>query len=347
MGDSQETRVVRLRADIERTRSGNRGTMVGLAPQPPRVVMADHRAIFNQHQRRLHQLTRGYTKAGLAIFALHAEREIAGHLWLQASETLRSGIIGRHSQVDLYLADDEGLSLRHLLVLVKRREGGLWFRIADLATQSGFQTERGEILRAADANGPFIFQAGNYSFVVIPTGETPPWDPEDDDPWHTLPPRIRVRDEGKANVRIDPPARPRGRMTSVTHVQGLAEPGPERVLDSGESVRGHLLLSSGGIQERLSVGGKALQRGLIIGRYARCVGDTANMADAVSRVHAVVIEMDGQVHLLDAASTNGTFVVQQEVKCVPMLFGATYTLGGTLLRWEAAVSPRGRGELHT
>jgi FHA domain len=119
-------------------------------------------------------------------------------------------------------------------------------------------------------------------------------------------------------------------------VNGPQEPGPEPVLGPGEAVEGHLLIVNGGAEERLPVGAKALERGIILGRYSRCSGDTSVMTDLVSRVHAVVISVDDQVHIIDAGSTNGIVVGEAEVKCAPVESGATYSLGRMLVRWEPA-----------
>jgi len=334
MDDSEDTRVVRLRADIAREFSENRTTRIVRAHPPSTRDGADHRSIFNHHQRRLHQMLREYPSPGVAIFALHPRHGIAGHMWLQASDSLRSGTVGRHNRVDLYLADDESLSLRHLLVLVKRRAQGLWFRIADLSTPLGFLNEQAEALRAVDSNGPLVLQAASFSLLVVPTGMPPPWDPDAADAWSTLPPRIRVNEKGRVLEGLRQGVRPRGRATAVTQLEGFAEAGPEPVLEPGEAIRGHLLLLQTGVEQRLAVGASALKRGIIIGRYSRCVGNTSSMTNLMSRVHAVVIEVDGQVHIVDAASTNGTFADGVEVKCAPVGRCVSYSLGSdTLLRW--------------
>ena len=128
MSDSQHTRFVRLRADSDRGSVRNGETRCESTRAFPRVVLLDHRGLFNHHQRRLHQVLREYPKPGIAVFALHNQQGIAGHLWLEATEQLRAGTIGRHSAVDLFLSDDEALSLRHLLVLVRRNAGALRLR---------------------------------------------------------------------------------------------------------------------------------------------------------------------------------------------------------------------------
>jgi hypothetical protein len=261
---------------------------------------------------------------------------MAGHLWLEATEQLRAGPIGRHSNVDLFLPDDEELSLRHLLVLVRQVAGSLRLRVADLATPGGFQSEEGGVLRAVDANGTLVLRAASYSFFAVPTGSPPPWKRDAEDPWLTLPRRVLVAEPRSPR---SPPVRrhiARGGQTSVSFVSGPEEPGPEPVLLAGEIVEGHLVIANGGAEQKLTVGATALERGIILGRYSRCSGDTSVMTDLVSRVHGVVIAIDGQVHLIDAGSTNGIATGGQEVKCAPIQASATYSLGGMKVRWEAA-----------
>ncbi|MHB8876046.1 MAG: FHA domain-containing protein, partial [Myxococcaceae bacterium] len=331
---SDVTRVVRLRADIDRGQARNGRTNYLDTCELPRVVLVDHHALFNHHQRRLHQLLRDYPKPGVAVFALHHQKGIAGHLWLEATEQLRAGTIGRHSKVDLHLPDDEELSLRHLLVLVRRTAGALHLRIADLATPAGFQAEEGGVLRAVTANGTLVLRAASYSLFVLPTGEPPPWDPAAADPWLTLPQRAVVAEARVARSPLS--RRQRARETSVTFVAGPAEPGPGPMRDEGEAVEGMLVITNDDAEQRLSVGASALERGIILGRYSRCSGDTSMMTDAVSRVHAMLIAVEGDAYLVDAGSTNGVFAGKVEVKCAAVEAGCEFSLGGMTVRWEKA-----------
>jgi len=129
-------------------------------------------------------------------------------------------------------------------------------------------------------------------------------------------------------------------------VRGLVDagPGPDRLLEPGELVQGHLVITTAGGEQKLAISERALQRGIIIGRYTRCAGDTSLMPDNVSRVHAVAIAVDGEVHIVDAGSTNGVLIGREEVKCASIETGATCSLGGTLVRWEPHLSSPPRAE---
>jgi hypothetical protein len=333
MNDSETTRFVRLRADVER--DGARNEVTRCVSIRDVVEFVDHSVLFNHHQRRLMQIVRDQVRPGVAIFALHRREGIAGHFWLAATEHLRAGLIGRHSAVDLLLKDDAELSLRHLLVLVKRKAaGGLTLRVADLATPTGFQAEEGGLLRAVEANGTLVLRVASYSLFFFPTGGPLPWDPEAASPWSTLPPRVPITEARPSRAHRMRRPEHRDERTEVRFQEGPFGPGPEPLLQPGEPVEGQLIIDPGANEERLAVGARALERGVILGRYSRCSGSTLAENYDVSRVHAVLLQCDGELHLIDAGSTNGTYHGDQEVKCEPVQPGGRYSLDWVPLRWE-------------
>ncbi|HYV47566.1 MAG TPA: FHA domain-containing protein [Myxococcaceae bacterium] len=333
MNDSEWTRFVRLRADVDRDGAENEGTRIASGRE--RVELVDHGVLFNRHQRRLMQIVRDQARLGVAVFALHRQAGIAGHFWLAATDDLRAGLIGRHGSVDLFLEDDDELSLRHLLVLVRRTPAqDLRIRIADLATPMGFQAEEGGLLRAVEANGTLVLRAASYSLFFFPTGGRCPWNPDAADPWSTLPPRVLAAEARPPRAL---PVRRRERRSENTDVrfrEGPTGSGPEALLQRGERVEGHLSIIHGASEECLAVGARALERGVILGRYSRCTGDTTEMSLEVSRVHAILLRCDGELHLIDAGSTNGTFQGDQEVKCAWVQPGCRYRLGRMRVQWE-------------
>ena len=60
----------------------------------------------------------------------------------------------------------------------------------------------------------------------------------------------------------------------------------------------------------------------------------AVITNDVSRVHAVLLAQDGEVMLIDAASTNGTFTGDREVKCEAVEPRRSYSLGKMHVIWE-------------
>lgn len=97
---------------------------------------------------------------------------------------------------------------------------------------------------------------------------------------------------------------------------------------------GVVVFANVGWEQRFAVEAKALERGVILGRYERCVGGGEVEFESVSRVHAALMSVDGVVHLIDAGSTHGEKARDEDVKCIPAQRGTTYTLGTMPMRWE-------------
>ena len=331
---SEITRFVRLRPDADRAFARNGATYCPKEFRPEQLLQ-DDRSLFNHHQRRMAKVLREHTRLGVAVFALHPTLGLAGQLWLEGSESLRAATIGRHSQVDLFLPEVEELSLRHFLVLVRRRDVGLRMQVLDLVTPHGFQAEGREVLRALETDGPVVFSAAGYTFVAVPTGAGTPWDSNATDPWSSLPRRVITT--STRSVRLLPRARKTGgdpHGTFVSVLDGPVEAEPEQLLPRGDVAVGRLTVSEGRRRTHLRVGEAALQRGVVLGRYERCAGHQAFENDLVSRVHAVLIEVDGVVHLVDAGSSNGTSLDGQAIACAPVLESGRYRLGPVGLSWK-------------
>jgi hypothetical protein len=331
---SELTRVVRLRPDIDRGNARNERTVFARIIPDGAARPADHGARFNHHQRRLSQLVRDYMRPGLAVFALHEQYGFVGHVWLEASEAVRSATLGRHSRADLHLPDEPSLSLRHLLVLVHRRDGVTHVRVLDLMTPAGFKAEGDDVLRGLEADGLLVFSAAGYTFLAVPTGAGIPWDVSATDPWQTLPPR-----EARTSVRRLPTSGRRASVnrngeTRVTAVPGPVVAGSDGLLADGEAPEGTLHIRDGDSRTQLVLGASALARGVVLGRYERCAGAVAVESDRVSRVHAVLVEVAGQVHLVDAGSTNGTTLDGEDVRCAAVLEGRWYELGSMWMSWS-------------
>lgn len=331
---SDSTRFVRLPHDVDRDLARNEPTHCPREFWPNRVVH-DERSLFNDQQRRMAQILREHIRPGVAVFALHPERGLAGQLWLEATQHLRAASIGRHGRVDLYLASEEALSLRHFLVLVRRVEAGTRIQVLDLVTPHGFQAEGHDVLRALESRGPVVFSAAGYTFIAVPTGAGTPWDANAWDAWSTLSGRD-VETTRRAVHRLRRATSTGGAAggTFVSIGEGPIVAEPDQLLQPGESVAGQLRFLDGRKRRRLSVGATALRRGVVVGRYERCAGRNVVRTMEVSRVHAVLLEADGVVHLVDAGSTNGVTLDGRTVSCEPVLPGRRYQLGPLGLRWE-------------
>ena len=77
---------------------------------------------------------------------------------------------------------------------------------------------------------------------------------------------------------------------------------------------------------------------MLLGRYARC--DSAKLTDdpSMSRVHALLIEIEGRVLLVDTASINGTRLVgEHRSRVIELTRDTDLQLGkGTRARWRFA-----------
>ena len=76
-----------------------------------------------------------------------------------------------------------------------------------------------------------------------------------------------------------------------------------------------------------------LRDGVLIGRADRC--DLVLPDPYASRVHAVVVNLDGQPSLVDTGSGNGTrHVSGARVECWPLKDGDAFLLGNSIVEWR-------------
>ena len=134
------------------------------------------------------------------------------------------------------------------------------------------------------------------------------------------------------------PSAPPVARESITLVR--TQPGPSRArvdadADAGPPL-GTLKLSSGGRSQAMILGHHAAEAGVLLGRYERCDthGATVLAHHGVSRVHLLVVEVEGTLYAIDTGSTNGTFEGEAEVRIVPLASGTALILGDGLARME-------------
>lgn len=260
------TRYARVQHSVAELRSTD-GTFVSRAA--PVLAGRSVRELFEESQRVMASSVREEPREGLFVFAAHARLGAVGRLWLQATDVPRVGVVGRHDQADLALPLDEALSLRHVLFAVRRTKGGLRFSAFDLATPSGLEVG-GARARVVETEGATILRASDFVFFCLPTGGDVPWDSKAGAPFDTL---------QLSPTRVDPSAHSSARAELRVRVQTTTL-GLDRVVTRAD-----------------------LSRGVLIGRYHRC--DVAVEVRVVSRVHALVFELDGEHFIADCASTNG------------------------------------------
>jgi hypothetical protein len=341
MSRDDVTRVVQLNHD--RKASNNRGTQVARELARPSLP---HRVLFNLRQDALHLAVAAEPRPGLLIVAVSSHGEVAAKLWLAATHELRATTLGRHTGTELYVPG-EGISLRHLIILVRAIDARIHYRVLDLRTDEGFLHEDGRCFRALSSDGPMVLGVGGYQLLFLPTGIGALWDREAKDPWTTLPPRLFVPDEagGAPPVAYRPSVGDRrvneagiwgrGRGTNIVVQAPVVESSVlAKLLDGGEVPSGMLLIQAGLAEARVPIGPSALTRGVLLGRYDRCDSSDLLGSNSISRVHALLIRDGDQLFIADTGSTNGTLRADVAIRLEPLQSGVAYDLGGSAkLKW--------------
>lgn len=241
------------------------------------------------------------------------------------------GVLGRHDRCDLVLRGDD-IALRHLAIVLDPVTSWLegaraGYRVLDLRTTSGIYDESGRPLRSFRADGPAVLWCGGLVVFLLPLGDPSDWPDCADQAWDMLPQRVYLDECGAV--------RPRHAATSVIFRT------PPPVLHTAALVTGDLAgtldLEQPGHTAVLPVGCAALREGVFLGRYARC--DVLESFDpTVSRVHAMMCELAGQLLLVDLASTHGVGTLGgPRSRIVELVDGAVVWIGRqTRLRWRVA-----------
>lgn len=355
-----KTRIVHLAGGQLRQEADNANTHIAVYEEGS--VPHTFRSLFMDNYADIRRECTNFGKPGLAVIALDRLRgTLCGSLCVAAKlDQPNSAIIGRHGMADLYLDGDSSLSLRHLVLIVSPldKHDDIHFRMVDLRTSAGFYDEHGQRFEALQAEGPLFVRCGSYVLYCLPTGDSTAWPESPDDGWDCIPERVylrgltaepdrwnrkRLRSKVKHPRHVsrldDDEADDRGGVTLVHSVAGPVR-ARARLLDSGESPVGTLRISSDAGIQTIVIGDRASQQGVLLGRYQRCDIDGVNVLthDSISRVHMLVIDIDGAMYAVDAGSTHGTWLrsEQREVRIASLEPGEELMLGEELavLRWS-------------
>lgn len=336
MSDPDVTRSARLsRTALELRREGAPNERTRLPP-PIRLLRGppSPEAVFNGWQGRMARTAREESRRGVFIFALTGDGDFAGQVWLRADDTPRTTTIGRHSSCELFLPNSDELSLRQLLVIVSGTPLEPRCRLVDLRSTAGFSTSDGEPLSSVLFTGTAVFSLPGYWLVFVPTGQVVQWDERALNAWQTLPKQNLVVGEDWRSADDLMAMMSRGPGSTVATFHAVPSLGGTPLLLAGERPEGILVIDIAGVQ-RLSValGGRALDRGIILGRDSRCLGLTTGLPDSLSRVHAIVLREQGDVLIADAGSTNGTWLGEIEIRSAVLQPEQRFRLGGPLHVW--------------
>lgn len=354
------SRIIHLVDGQDRSDARNLRTSVmvrGDQVAPP--VRIDFASMFAIAWPDLRRLVLGFGEPGVAVVAVDLiKRRVAGTLALAARiGRANAAIIGRHGQCDLFLHADPTLALRHLVLIAhpQNSSGEVTYRLVDLRTQTAFADESGRRLESLTASGPTFVQVGSYALFLLDTSDAPTaWPEEPREAWPCVPERVYVEEtaaEPDRWKRNRPSGAPLAAGTGVVDVWGRqsvtmvqTQPGPSRaridLSNEEDPATGALRLSSAGRTQLMPVGGAAARAGLLVGRYERCDTRGASVLahHGISRVHALVIEIEDVMYAIDTGSTNGIYAGANTVRIAPMGRGAELVLGDALATMEWLVS---------
>ena len=263
-----------------------------------------------------------------------------------------AAIIGRHDECDLFLNAHARLALRHLTVVLDpvadwRRGATVRYRVLDLRTTDGFSDEDDRPLRGMRCEGPGVLRCGGYALFILPLGDPTDWPADANDAWAFLPERVyfdELERSAQGSVHRVPRA-PRPHLpvmsSAITHrsliitTHGPRDTSDGNLVESGD-LAGTLELIGPKNRGTIRIGHDELRDGVLIGRYARC--NNAQLADdpSLSRVHALLIQIDDAILAIDTASLNGMREANQPKARLIQLQGDTELVLGTAtrIRWH-------------
>lgn len=286
---------------------------------------------------------RAFEEPGLAVIAIdEATGRPAGIVKLCARvQRPVAAIIGRHDRCDLYLHTRDSLSLRQLAVIVdpvkswERGATSIKYRVLDLRTSAPMVDEEGRPLRGIAAEGPAILRCAGFVLFMLVLGDPSDWPADAADAWAMLPERVYLDElENCAAGSFPRLRRPRHdvRETLITRTKGPRD--TSMSLAQGDVV-GTLEIDTPQRRLSIAIGESALRDGVLLGRYNRCdLTEAAGEDTSLSRVHALLIQFEERLLLVDTASSNGTFEDGARARVVVVEPDTELRLGKkTHLRW--------------
>jgi hypothetical protein len=281
----------------------------------------DFRSLFHQAYAKFASQCRAVDEPGVAVIAVDERTGRASGMCTLMSRVARyvAAMVGRHDACDLFLQGSDDLALRHLAIVLdpvrswSRDSTQVRYRVLDLRTQSGYRDEHGKPLRGMRCEGPAMLRVGGFALFILPLGAPSDWPDSGNDAWEMIPERVyfdELANVPESSIPRMPIVNDRAFQNASTHVSMIMRTaGPRETGDSlvmpGSGI-GTLELIGRHHRGTLTLGQAALRDGVLVGRYARC--DGAGLLDdpSLSRVHALLLDVEDAFLVIDTASRNGT-----------------------------------------
>jgi FHA domain len=328
--------------------SGGNNNVTCLRPTAATKLRKSFRELFIGAYTSFADRCREINEPGIALVAVDETTGRSQGLVRLTARVQRhvAAIVGRHDECDLFLSAHARLALRHLAVVLDpvadwRAGANVRYRVLDLRTTDGFSDESDRSLRGLRCEGPGLLRCGGYALFIMPLGDPTDWPAEPNDAWAFLPERVYF-DELERSALGSAPRNAPGRGPSridhaVTHrsliirTHGPRDTSDGSLVESGD-IAGTLELIGPRNRGTIRIGHDELRDGVLIGRYARC--NNAQLADdpSLSRVHALLLQIDDAIVVIDTASLNGTREVDQPKARLIHLQGDTELVLGTATR---------------
>jgi hypothetical protein len=186
-------------------------------------------------------------------------------------------------------------------------------------------------------------RCAGHAIFVMPVGDPSDWPEKPADAWDMLPERVyfdELRGDPRGSLTNLPAAPPRGKpsrsQSVIFRTLGPRDTGMGLV-DRGD-LAGTLDIIGPNLRGQLSLGDRAIRDGVLIGRYARCDGAALLDDPSLSRVHVLLLHVEGALLAIDTASRNGSHLPgQRKARLVTLDGDSEIHLGKqTRIRWRWA-----------
>jgi hypothetical protein len=336
-----KTIAVDLWGGQQRGAEPNRATCIRDATSSPHRSL---RELFLAAYAQFAPRCRAVDEPGVAVIAIDTRRgRPQGMVELRARvDRFVAGIVGRHDRCDLYLPVNDRMALRQLAIVVDPVTS--WspgdcgrYRVLDLRSRDGFLDEDERPLRGMRCEGPALLRCAGHALFMLPLGDPTDWPESAEDAWAYLPERVYF-DELECTPRGSIARMPLVGTSALKHSTIIRVHGPRDTADrlAARDAVGMLELVGRVEHGTIRIGREELRDGVLLGRYPRC--DASRLVDdgSLSRVHALLIQVDDTLLAIDTASRNGMRSPgAPDTRVIELVDGSEVELGlETTARWR-------------